>query len=198
MAMEQAPAIDKSATAVLLMDFQNGIVGFAPEKDRAQLMDNAAAVLAGARKAGLPVFFIVVRFKEGHPEISERNKSFSLLKKAGRLVEGTPAAEVDARVAPAAGELVVTKVRVGAFSTTPLETLLRARGVNSLVLLGIATSGVVLSTVRWAADMDYALTVISDACADANPEVHRVLTENVFPMQANVVTTKAFLAAVAA
>lgn len=196
--MEQAPAIDKSATAVLLMDFQNGIVGFAPEKDRAQLMDNAAAVLAGARKAGLPVFFIVVRFKEGHPEISERNKSFSLLKKAGRLVEGTPAAEVDARVAPAAGELVVTKVRVGAFSTTPLETLLRARGVNSLVLLGIATSGVVLSTVRWAADMDYALTVISDACADANPEVHRVLTENVFPMQANVVTTKAFLAAVAA
>lgn len=186
-------AIDKSATAVLLMDFQNGIVGVAPEKDRAQLMSNAASVLAAARKHGLPVFHVVVRFKQGHPEVSERNKSFSMLKKAGRLVEGTEAAEIDARLAPVAGETVVTKLRVGAFSTTGLETLLRARGVNSLVLAGIATSGVVLSTVRWAADMDYALTVVADACADGNAEVHRVLTENVFPAQANVVTAKAFV-----
>jgi nicotinamidase-related amidase len=192
-----AMAIDKSATAVLLMDFQNGIVGVAPEKDRPQLMSNAAAVLAAARKNKLPVFHVVVRFKEGHPEVSERNKSFSMLKKAGRLVEGTEAAEIDARVAPVSGETVVTKLRVGAFSTTGLETLLRARGVNSLVLMGIATSGVVLSTVRWAADMDYGLTVVADACADGNAEVHRVLTENVFPAQANVVTTKAFLESLA-
>jgi nicotinamidase-related amidase len=56
------------------------------------------------------------------------------------------------------------------------------------VLAGIATSGVVLSTVRQAADMDYRLTVLSDGCLDADPEVHRVLTEKVFPRQAEVST----------
>jgi nicotinamidase-related amidase len=55
--------------------------------------------------------------------------------------------------------------------------------------------GVVLSTVRWAADLDYQLLVIADACVDFDDEVHRVLTERVFPGQATVVTTKAFLKA---
>jgi len=76
---------------------------------------------------------------------------------------------------------VVTKRRVGAFSTTELDAGLRTKNVTSLILFGISTSGVVLSTVRWAADMDYAPYVISDACADQDEEVHRVLVEKVFP-----------------
>jgi nicotinamidase-related amidase len=84
---------------------------------------------------------------------------------------------------------------VGAFSTTDLETVLRARNINTLVLFGISTSGVVLSTVRWAADMDYKLAVISDACADRDPEVHRVLQEKVFSWQATVLNTQEFIKA---
>jgi len=76
---------------------------------------------------------------------------------------------------PQATEVIVTKRRVGAFSTTDLESVLRARQVTCLVLLGIATSGVVLSTVRWAADADYALVVLEDCCADGDEEVQRVL-----------------------
>jgi nicotinamidase-related amidase len=67
--------------------------------------------------------------------------------------------------------------------------LLRGLEVRDLVLAGIATSGVVLSTLRQAADLDFGLTVLSDACADGDPEVHRVLLEKVFPRQADVVTT---------
>ena len=52
----------------------------------------------------------------------------------------------------------------------------------------MATSGVVLSTVRQAADLDYRLVVLADGCLDADPEVHRVLTEKVFPRQADVLT----------
>ena len=89
----------------------------------------------------------------------------------------------------------MTKRRVGAFSTTELATLLRAKGVENLVLLGIVTSGVVLSTVRWAADMDYSLVVVADACADRNEDVHRMLVEKVFPGQATVITTQTLLAA---
>lgn len=91
---------------------------------------------------------------------------------------------------------MVTKRRVGAFATTDLETILRAKNISTLVMFGIATSGVVLSTVRWAADMDYRIIVVSDACADRSEEVHRVLTEKVFPGQASVVSTRELLSAI--
>jgi nicotinamidase-related amidase len=93
---------------------------------------------------------------------------------------------------------VVTKRRVGAFSTTDLETILRSKNITKLVLLGISTSGVVLSTVRWAADMDYSLAIVSDACADRDPEVHRVLMDKVFPWQATIVTSREFLKTIGA
>jgi nicotinamidase-related amidase len=89
---------------------------------------------------------------------------------------------------PLASELVVLKRRVSAFTGSDLEVVLRAGDVDHLVPTGIATSGVVLSTLREAADHDYRLTVLADACLDGDPEVHRVLTEKVFPRQADVVT----------
>lgn len=73
--------------------------------------------------------------------------------------------------------------------------VLRAADVHTLVLTGISTSGVVLSTVRLAADLDYHLTVLEDGCLDADPEVHRVLTEKVFPRQAQVLTVDEWLKA---
>ena len=76
------------------------------------------------------------------------------------------------------------------FTGSDLEVLLRSRRVNRLVLTGIATSGVVLSTLREAADRDYELTVLADACADADDEVHRILIEKVFPRQALVMTVE--------
>jgi nicotinamidase-related amidase len=181
--------LDRARTAVLIMDYQNDIVGMLPPRAQAPLLDRAATILKQARQVGLPVIYIVVRFRDGYPEIDPRNKLFAALKSSGRLREGTPGAEVHARVAPQKGDVIVTKRRVGAFSTTDLETILRARNINTLVLLGIATSGVVLSTTRWAADLDYQLVIVSDACADRDPEVHRVLTEKVFPGQATVTTT---------
>ncbi|HEY4454818.1 MAG TPA: isochorismatase family cysteine hydrolase, partial [Pseudonocardiaceae bacterium] len=82
----------------------------------------------------------------------------------------------------------VSRTRLSAFPGTDLDVLLRARDIDGLVLTGIATSGAVLSTLRQAADLDFRLTVLTDACADPDAEVHRVLTEKVFPVQADVVT----------
>ena len=89
-------------------------------------------------------------------------------------------------VAPEPGDIVVTKRRVSAFTGSDLDVVLRSLGVVKLVLTGIATSGVVLSTLPEAADRDYELVVLADCCADADPEVHRVLLEKVFPRQADV------------
>jgi nicotinamidase-related amidase len=188
--------IDRDHTAVLIMDYQNDIVN-GVASSQPQLLDRAAAVLSGARLAGLPVIYVVVRFRPGYPEISDRNKIFRSLKEAGRLGEGTPGTEIHVRVAPQPHEVIVTKRRVGAFSTTDMESVLRAKNVTSLVLLGIATSGVVLSTIRWAADADYEIMVLEDCCADGDEEVHRVLTQKVFPRQGMVVQSQDFLQALA-
>ncbi len=57
--------------------------------------------------------------------------------------------------------------------------MLRSLQVESLVLTGIATSGVVLSTLRQAADLDHGLTVLREGCADRDDEVHRVVLDKV-------------------
>lgn len=84
--------------------------------------------------------------------------------------------------------MTVVKKRVSAFAGSDLEIMLRAYGIRHMVLSGIATGGVVLSTVREAADKDYQLTVLSDCCADMDAEIHQVLIGKIFPRQAEVLT----------
>src|SRR6204780_4919783 len=101
----------------------------------------------------------------------------------------SPATAIHDRLAPEPGDITVRKTRVGAFSTTDLDQQLRDRGVSTLILAGISTSGVVLSTVRDAADRDYQVFVLADGCADPGPGVHEFLTETIFPRQARVITS---------
>ena len=178
-----------AASALLVMDVQQGIVDRYPDPAYLQRLRDA---IDAARAAGLPVVYVVIGFRAGHPEISPRNKTFSAVAANGAFAEGDPGVRIHPDVAPLPGDVVVTKKRVSAFAGSDLDLVLRAGGVDSLVLTGIATSGVVLSTLRQAADLDFGLTVLADACLDADPEVHRVLTEKVFPRQAEVTTVAAW------
>lgn len=178
-----------SGVAVMIMDFQNTIVGMVPEADRPQLLANAQAVIALARERGLPVNYVVVQFREGHPEVAASNKMFSGIKAGNLLVEGTAGAAIHDAVTPRATDCVIVKRRVSAFGTTDLGAVLSAQGARTLVLCGISTGGVVLSTVRHAADMDYRIVVVRDGCADPDAETHRVLMDKVFQRQATVTTT---------
>ena len=171
-----------SKTALLVMDVQQSIVTRFPD---AEYLPRLAKVIDTARAADIPVIYVVVGFRDGYPEISPNNKTFgSILSREIPFDENSTA--IPAEIAPQPGEVVVTKKRVSAFAGSDLDMVLRAKGVDSLVLTGIATSGVVLSTLRQAADLDFALTVLADCCLDGDPEVHRVLTEKVFPRQADV------------
>jgi nicotinamidase-related amidase len=172
------------ATALLVMDVQRGIT--ARFDDGGEGVARIAQAVAAARAADVRVIFVRVAFRPSHPEISDRNQTFSALRDAGGLLHGDESTEIDPRVEPLSTEFVVTKLRVSAFSGSDLDVVLRAGDTHALVLCGIATSGVVLSTLRAAADLDYELTVLKDACLDTDPEVHRVLTEKVFPRQAAV------------
>jgi nicotinamidase-related amidase len=186
-------SIEPTRAAVLIMDYQKAVVdGFATDQE--VLLKRAAQVLGSARSAGLKIVYIVVGFRPGYPEVSPRNVNFNAVRQSGRF-HNEPGTEVHPAVAPQSGDIVVTKHRVGGFPGTDLDMILRANNIETLVMFGIATSGVVLSTLRHAADADYQLVVIKDCCSDRDPEVHRVLTEKVFSRQAKVITAAEFLAA---
>jgi len=185
------PSSEPARTALLAMDLQRRIVRRIDDAE--PLLERIAAALAAARDAGLTVVHVTIGFRPGHPEISPRNRTFAALAESDAFTDGDDAA-IHPAVAPQGSDLVVVKRRVSAFAGSDLDVLLRARGVERLVLAGIATSGVVLSTLRQAADLDYRLTVLADACADRDEEVHRVLTEKVFPRQALVTTTDEWIA----
>ncbi|QAY67581.1 cysteine hydrolase family protein [Paenibacillus protaetiae] len=170
--------------ALLVMDLQNGIVSRFADNN----LQPFQKAIEAARQHDIPVIYVRVAFREGYPETSLRNKAFSRIAQYGGMTELEEATQIHASVKPQPGELVVVKRRVSAFAGSDLEVILRAMQVDTLILTGIATSGVVLSTLREAADKDFALTVLSDACLDGDPEVHRVLVEKVFPRQAEVMT----------
>jgi nicotinamidase-related amidase len=177
--------VDPKAAALIVMDFQTVVVEMVTsEKDA--LLAQTAKLIEAARKARMLVIYVVVGFRAGYPEVCPRNQAFAPVRDSGRFTDGSTDTAVHAAVAPKPGEVVVTKHRVSAFAGTDLEMILRANGIETLVLAGIATSGVVLSTVRHASDADYHLVVVEDCCADRDAEVHRVLMEKVLARQATV------------
>lgn len=185
--------MDRERTALLIMDAQPEIVERFGESGITERLARAAEA---ARAAGVRVIYVKVGFREGYPEISPKSATFSRIAELGGFVEGV-SSTVHPAVAPQPADVVVTKRRVSAFAGSDLDVVLRAGDIESLVLSGIATSGVVLSTMRQAADLDFSLTVLSDGCTDPDEEVHRVLCEKVFPRQAQVLTVSEWIDAVA-
>jgi len=191
--------LDPARTAVLGMDFQRAIVHIYVKEQEA-FLESVAGVLAGARSAGMLVIHVRVGFRPGLPEVSSRTPLFAAVKGSEqhqKLFVG-PTGEIHPALAPQDKDIVVVKHRVSAFTGTDLELVLRANDIDTLVLMGIATSGVVLSTALHATDADYRVIVVKDCCADLDPEVHACLVEKVFPRQATVLTAAEVLEAIGA
>ncbi|MGC7871359.1 cysteine hydrolase family protein [Desulfosporosinus sp. SYSU MS00001] len=177
--------------ALLIMDVQNGIVSRFAEKE--EILRPFIKAAEAARQHNIPVIFVRVAFRDGYPEVSPLNKAFSAISGYGGMTVADTATQIHESLNHQPNEPIVTKLRISAFAGSDLEVILRSRQIDTLILCGISTSGVVLSTLRQAADMDFALTVLSDACLDPDPDVQRVLTEKVFPRQAEVVTVDAWI-----
>jgi nicotinamidase-related amidase len=181
-------------TAVLSMDIQNAIVSNYAQ-DRADFLENAAGILKEARRSGMTVIHVRVGFRPKFPEVSPNNQLFAAIKNSPQhqaFFEGTKG-DIHPMLGPADDDIVVVKHRVSAFAGTDLGMILRARGIDTLVLFGIATSGVVLSTLLEACDADYRLIVISDCCIDSDAGLHACLIEKLFPRRATVMTADEFL-----
>ncbi len=182
---------NKQNTALLIMDMQT--VLFSQIGHAKDIVASTSQAIHYARQHSIPVIFVVVGFRQGSPEISSNNKGFTASKEMFANVNMEDFVRIHHELHPLENELTVVKRRVSAFTGSDLEVVLRSFNIHHLVLTGIATSGVVLSTIREAADKDYQLTVLSDCCADRDMEVHALLTNKVFPRQADVVTAKEWI-----
>ncbi|MEZ5707965.1 MAG: isochorismatase family cysteine hydrolase [Blastomonas sp.] len=177
--------------ALIMMDFQNvalGMLGNDPE-----LIAGAARLLGWARERGMPVLHVMLGFSAGYPELSQRNTGLAALAKAGLMLVDDPRTAIHAGLAPREGEPVIVKHRIDAFVGTGLKDRLDALAVDELVMAGVATSGVVLSSVRHALDLDFAVTLVEDCCRDFDAETHRTIMHGILSRQAKVVALDALV-----
>lgn len=187
-------ALDAARTAVLSMDLQSFIVAQYP-KDPEAFLARVASVLECARTSRMTVIHVQVGFRPGLPEVSPRNMLFTALRANPQHQQAFlgPAGAIHPAVAPRDADIVVTKHRVSAFAGTDLDMILRAREIETLVLFGIATSGVVLSSLLHASDADYRLIVLRDCCADQDAELHACLLDKFFPRRGDVASSNDFI-----
>jgi len=144
----------KNHTALLIADFYADQMSKLPHAVNRKCVERTLALRQAARTAGMLVCYSATVFRPGYIEVSERNKTFSERKRTGGPAIADPLKVIHPQMQPAEGEPVVGKHRVNAMFGTDLAMILGARNVDTLVLLGFATSGVVLSTARYAADAD--------------------------------------------
>ena len=182
-------------TSVLIMDCQRGIVSTHCKEHKDAFLGRIASVLNFARASGMFVIYVQVSFRPGMPEVSANNPFFSKIKSSPQHQQlfQEPLSAFPPVIAPTETEVVVTKRRISAFAGTDLELVLRARDIETLVLVGIATSGVVLSTLVDAVDADYKLVVIKDCCTDLNCALHDCLVDDFFPTRAAVLSAEEFI-----
>ncbi len=185
---------DNDKTALLVCDMQNDQVGAVTKAGQIRnIIENNQKAIAGARQAGIPVMYVVANFRAGYPEAHPNNRFQQANKAAGRLLEGSQMAAVNDAVAPEDGDIIIRKRRVNAFYATDLDIVLKAQGIETIVLTGIADGGVILSTTRYASDADYKIIILEDCTADRSAESHEFLCGTIFPRQADVGSVDDFL-----
>jgi nicotinamidase-related amidase len=187
--------IDPAHTAVLSMDCQAGIVSIYTRDGKDAFLVRVASVLNHARATGMTIIHVKVDFRPGLPEISSRNALFGAIKSSEQHQQlfREPHGAIPGAIAPQGDEIVITKHRISAFAGTDLSMILRANEIDTLILYGIATSGVVLSTLTEAADADYRLAVIGDCCADLDAALHDCLIQRFFPTRGTVLSSEGFI-----
>jgi nicotinamidase-related amidase len=175
--------VDMDRSALLVCDMQVVIAADAP----ATMIDAVRSAIDHAHRAAIPVIYIQVALRPGRAGVHPRNKKLAGLHQL--LAEGSPGLGIVPSLAPTPRDFVLTKHRMSSFAGSGLDVLLRSLDVTDLVLCGISTGTAVLATAFAASDLDFGLTVLSDACFNGERTVmHNVLTRELFPTIATVET----------
>lgn len=187
--MTTVTAIDPRNTALLVMDYQAGVINaLHGGNDVDALLRRVAAAISTARNAGAKIVYVRAAFTDDDLDaVPETNKVFAPGAAARANHHEHPESAVHELLAPEPGDLVIRKTRLGAFSTSDLDDKLREAGITNLILAGVFSRGVLLATAVEGVDRDFGLYVLADASADPDPAVHEMLVGHVFSSQAHVI-----------
>lgn len=173
--------LDPARTALMVVHMGKGVAGkvdtpfqriFRPRAEKTGIIGVQARLLDGFRTAKAKVVYTLVTYQPGFPGIRPNSPLFRTAIDGDALLEGTPAVEVIDDLAPGPDEPVVRGQATNGFDRTVLDTILRWAGVDTLVLVGVATDVAVESTARGACDLGYRTIVVSDACTADSDEAH--------------------------
>jgi nicotinamidase-related amidase len=191
--MNESMDINKTRTALVVIDLQKGIVGMPSEPHSANVVVANASKLAQAfRKNQMPVFLVRVTpsvdGKDGLQPLTDGKSQMNFQRP-------TDWAEVVPELGPQPGDFVITKRQWGAFYGTELDLQLRRRKIETIVLCGISTNVGVESTARFAYEYGYQQVFVEDASAARSAEEHNHAMKTTFARMGRIRTTEELLAA---
>jgi nicotinamidase-related amidase len=183
--------IDRSKTALVVIDLQKGIVGRQTAPYASDfVVKNAAALAEAFRKIGMPVFLVRVAFSPDGKDVLR-----PLVDTPWPAQTPPPGwTDIVPEMGPKPGDFVITKHQWGAFYGRELDLEFRRRGITTMVLCGIATNIGVESTARFAFEYGFNQIFAEDAMSAMSAEEHTFTVAKIFPRIGLVRKTAAILA----
>lgn len=166
--------VDKAA--LVIMHYQVDVFAILFGDQQSPLLDKCNALIRRWRTTGRPVFFPNFFLGENYEHAEKNNRLISSIVPTGRFRNAL--AMTGLAIEP--DDVFYTCPRASVFYGTTLDADLRERGIRSLIMAGISTTGVVLSSITWASDADYDVHLVRDCCYDPDKEAHEALFRSGF------------------
>lgn len=187
--------LDPRRCAFLAMDFQHDILAVTPQYREKHLLETVTRVLDAARHTSATIVHITVSFRDDYADAPAHSPLFQAEKARGVMKVGSPGAAICEELTPQTGDLVINKHGVDPFNSTHLANVLRARDVETLVLMGVWTNYVVEATARTGADSGYRIIVVTNGCASDTEDHHQFFITEILPMLGTAATASDVIAA---
>ena len=185
--------IDKSKTAIVVIDLQKGIASFETHPYTSkEVIGNTAQLLKSFRKNNMPVFLVrVTPSPDGKDSLQPITDT-----PAWRQTPKANWAEIVSELGPEPGDFIITKHQWGAFYGTELDLEFRRRGITTMVLCGISTNIGVESTARFAYEFGFRQVFAEDAMGSAVAESHNAAVQFIFRRMGRVRKTADIIGAI--
>ena len=187
--------LDPRRCAFLAMDFQHDILAVTPQYREKHLLETVTRVLDAARHTSATIVHITVSFRDDYADAPAHSPLFQAEKARGVMKVGSPGAAICEELTPQTGDLVINKHGVDPFNSTHLANVLRARDVETLVLMGVWTNYVVEATARTGADSGDRIIVVTNGCASDTEDHHQFFITEILPMLGTAATASDVIAA---
>lgn len=185
--------------ALLIIDMQNDFVlpgSPVTVAGAAATVPTIRQLLDAFRTHRWPVLHITRAYRADGSDV-ERFRREDFLRGPQYLLPGSPGAQIVPELAPLPGEPVLIKPRFSAFMGTPLDLVLRRLGVAELVIAGTQYPNCIRATVLDAVCLDYAVTLVTDACSAQTNAVAQANIADMAAIGVDCRTVQQFLTGIA-